>query len=154
MTFREGLLKARGQITFVAALAASTGIIIYLEALDTEARIQARVAAEISRQKGAVVGAPQPLQAALGAALREAQAGYARDPEAAASRAALLTSVSGAVQLGLLGAEDGLARIGKTLDEMEQKPGERSPALVSALGVAAATFPTLQDRIARLSSAS
>jgi hypothetical protein len=153
VTFKEGLLKARGQITFVTALAVSTGIIIYLEALDTEARIQARVAAEMSRQRSAAAPAPQPLQAAVGAALREAQANYESDPGAAASRAALLTSFSSAVQLGVLGPEDGLARVGRLLDEMEQRPGERTSALVSALGAAAAAFPTLQDRIARLSSA-
>lgn len=154
MTFKEGLLKARGQITFVVALAVSTGIIIYLEALDTEARIQARVAAEMSRQKVAATPAPQPLQAAVGTALREAQASYASDPGAAANRATLLASVSGAVQLGVLDPEDGFSRIRKVLDEMEQRPGERTSALVSALGVTAAAFPTLQDRIARLSSAS
>lgn len=154
MTFRDGLLKARGQITFVVALAVSTGIIIYLEALDTEDRIQERVAAEISRQKGAAAPAPQPLQAAIGAALREAQASYASDPGAAASRAALLTAVSSAVQLGVLDPEDGLSRVRKVLDELERKPGERTAVLVSALGAAAAAFPTLQDRVARLSSAS
>jgi hypothetical protein len=151
VTFREGLLKARGQITFVAALAISTGIIIHLEALDTEERIQARVAAEISRQKENAAAAPQPLRAAVGVALRQAEEAYARDP--AANRALLLTSVSGAARLGVMETSEGLARIGKALDSIEQNPGERSAALVSALGVAAAAFPTLQDRIARLSSA-
>ena len=153
MTFREGLLKARGQIVFVAALAVSTGIIIYLEALDTEERIQARVAAEVSRQKGSAAAAPEALRAAIGGALRQAEEAYARDPGAGANKALLLTSVSGAVQLGVMETGEGLARIGKALDDIEQKPGERSTALVSALGVAAAAFPTLQDRIARLSSA-
>ncbi len=53
VTFRDGLLKARGQLTFIAALAISTGIIIYLEALDTESHIQGRVATELSRQRNA-----------------------------------------------------------------------------------------------------
>jgi len=153
VTFREGLLKARGQITFVAALAVSTGIIIYLEALDTEDRIESRVAAEIARQKVAGVAVSPPLQAAVGTALRRSEEDYARDP-GAPSRTALLTAVAAATQLGVLGADEGLARARKILDEMEQGPSERSAALMSALGAAAAAFPTLQERITRLTSAS
>lgn len=153
MTFREGLLKARGQITFVAALAISTGIIIYLEALDTEDRIESRVAAELARQKVAGAAVAPPLQAAVGTALRRSEEDYSRNP-GAASRTALLTAVAAATQLGALGADEGLARTRRILDEMERGLGERSAALISALGAAAAAFPTLQERITRLTSAS
>jgi hypothetical protein len=43
MMFSEGLLRARGQIVFILALAVSMVIIVGLEALSTEERIQAEV---------------------------------------------------------------------------------------------------------------
>jgi len=153
VTFREGLLKARGQITFVTALALSTGIIVYLEALDTEDRIRSRVAAELSRQGAGTAAVPPSLREAVGAALGRTAEEYARDPAAAANQAALLAAVSAAVQLGVTETDDGLARTSKVLDEVEQRPGARSPALTSALGLTAAAFPTLQERITRLLSA-
>jgi hypothetical protein len=153
VTFRDGLLKARGQITFVVALALSTGIIIYLEALDTEDRIRSRVEAELSRQRAGAAAVSPSLREAVGAVLSRSEADYARDPAAAANQAALLAAVAAAVQLGATGAGDGLARATKVLDEVEQRPGVRSPALASALGVTAAVFPTLQERVARVLSA-
>ncbi|MFC4170790.1 hypothetical protein ACFOYU_01770 [Microvirga sp. GCM10011540] len=154
MTFKDGLLKARGQITFVLALAISTGIIIYLEALDTEQRIQARVAAELAQRNAASASAPPALQAAVRSALRRSEEVYAREPRADEARAGLLTSFAAAVQLGVMEPGDGLSQVQKILDEMEQNRGELSASLISALGLAAATFPSLQDRIARLSPAS
>ena len=52
MTFREGLLQARGQIVFILALAISTGVIIYLESLDTDSRIRSRVEDSLARERG------------------------------------------------------------------------------------------------------
>ena len=150
--FREGLLKARGQLTFVAALAVSTGIIIYLETLDTQARIQNQVATELARQKNAPPSLSPSTEAAIKANLQAAQGAYGANPGIASNRATLLLSVSSAVQVGILRPEDGFAQAQKVLDEIERRPGEPSPVLASALGVAALAFPTLQDRIARLNA--
>lgn len=148
MTFKEGLLKARGQIAFVTALVLSTAFIIYLETLDTDERIQSRVSAELARQRGAT--ASQPLISAVTTVVRRAQDAYGQEPEAAANRASVLTSVSSAVQLGIIASAEGQSQIQRILDDMERRPGERNVALASALAVTAATFPSLQDRVSRL----
>jgi hypothetical protein len=153
LTFREGLLKARGQLTFIAALAISTGIIIYLEALDTEERIQGRVATELSRQRNAPASISPSIEEAVRANLRKSEEAYASDPAAAANRAALLVSLASAVQLNILKPEDGFARVQRVVSDMEHQKGETSPVLTAALGSAAVAFPSLQDRIAGLTPA-
>jgi hypothetical protein len=150
VTFREGLLKARGQIAFVTALVLSTAFIIYLEALDTEERIQSRVSAELARQRSPQASMSPPLLSAVTAAMHRAQDAYKQEPDAAANRASVLTSVSSAVQLGIIGSAEGHDRVQRILDDMERKPGEQSATLASALAVTAATFPSLQDRVSRL----
>jgi hypothetical protein len=152
VTFREGLLKARGQLTFIAALAISTGIIIYLEALDTEAHIQGRVATELSRQRNAPATVSPAIEATVRANLQRSEEAYSGDPGSAANRAALLASLSSAVQLGILKSEDGLARAQRILADMERQRGEPSPVVDAALGTAAVAFPSLQERIASLNS--
>ncbi len=152
MTFRAGLLKARGQITFIAALVISTGVIIYLEALDTEDRIQSRVAAELARQKGSSAPVSSSLEASVRTSLERAQAAYAADPAATANRAALLISMSSAVQLGILPQDEGRSGAERVLNDMERQRGEPSAVLASALGAAAIAFPALQERIAGLSA--
>jgi hypothetical protein len=97
VTFREGLLKARGQIAFVTALVLSTAFIIYLEALDTEERIQSRVSAELARQRSPQASMPPPLLSAVTAAIHRAEDAYKQEPDAAANRASVLASVSSAV---------------------------------------------------------
>jgi hypothetical protein len=153
LTFREGLLKARGQITFIAALTISTGIIIYLETLDTEERIQGRVATELARQRNAPASILPAIDAKVRTNLQRAEEIYTAEPTAATARAALLASLASAVQLSILRPEDGLTRAQRVLADMERQTGEVPPVLVSALGAAAVAFPTLQDRIAGLASA-
>ena len=153
MTFRDGLLKARGQLVFVTALIFSTAVIIYLEALDTEERIQSRVAAELAQQRRVAAPIPAPLGSALATAMRRAEDAYGRAPGAPASRTAMLASISSAVQLGIVGQAEGLSRVEKVLDDMDRKPAERDDALVSALAAAAATFPPLRERVGRLLAA-
>lgn len=152
MTFRDGLLKARGQLTFIAALAISTGIIIYLEALDTEAHIQGRVATELSRQMHAPTTVSPAIDAAVRANLQRSEQAYGADPDSPASRAALLSTLSSAVQLGILKPEDGLTRVQRILADMERRRGEPSTVVDAALGTAAVAFPSLQDRIADLNA--
>ena len=145
MTFREGLLKARGQIAFIIALVLSTAVIMYLEGLDTEERIQSRVSAELARQSETSVS--PPLRTAVTTGMRRAQEAYEHEPDAAANQGSLLTFVASAVQLGIIGSAEGLSQVEKILDRLEQKSGEHHATLASALSVTAATFPALQDRI-------
>lgn len=154
MTFREGLLKARGQLTFIAALAISTGIIIHLEALDTEAHIQGRVATELSRQRNAPATVAPGVDAAVRTNLRRSEEAYAAQPGAPETRAALLAALSSAVQLGIVRPEDGLSRAQRVLADMERQRGEPSAVVDAALGTVAVAFPTLQERVAALSGGS
>ena len=153
MGFRTGLLNARGQITFILALALSTGIIIYLETLDTEEQIQGRVATELARQRNAPTSISPAIDARMKVNLQRSEEAYASDPNPAENRAALLASLASAVQLGILKPEDGLSRTRRILADMERRKGEITPVLASALGVAAVAFPSLQDRIEGLASA-
>ncbi|WP_262268740.1 hypothetical protein [Microvirga yunnanensis] len=152
MTFRDGLLKARGQLTFIAALAISTGIIIYLEALDTEAHIQGRVATELSRQRNAPATVSPAIEAAVRTNLQRSEEAYGADPDSPTTRAALLSTLSSAVQLGILRPEDGLTRAQRVVADMERRRGEPSTVVDAALGSAAVAFPSLQDRIAGLNA--
>ncbi len=152
MSFRTGLLNARGQITFIIALALSTGFIIYLETLDTEARIQGRVTTELARQRNAPAHIAPSVDAAVRANLQRSEEAYASDPSPIANRAALLVSLASAVQLSILRPEDGLSKAQGVLSDMERQKGEITPLLISALGAAAVAFPSLQDRIASLAS--
>jgi hypothetical protein len=153
LILREGLLKARGQITFIAALAISTGIIIYLETLDTEERIQGQVATELARQRNAPPSISPAIDARVRANLRRSEEVYSAEPNAPASRAALLVSLASAVQLNILRPEDGLAKAQRVIADMERQKGEVPPVLASALGTVAVAFPSLQDRVAGLASA-
>ena len=147
MSFREGLLQARGQIVFILALTISTGVIIWLEALDTEQRIQGRV------QEALLQGAPRasgPLADRAEAALRRAEEAYARDSRASESRAALLTAQAAAVQLGLRRAEDLRSRTEEVLAGIEADRTPATPGLAAALTAAGAVMPALRERIARL----
>lgn len=153
MSFRTGLLNARGQITFIIALALSTGAIIYLETLDTEARIQGQVATELSRQRNAPASIEPRIDAVARKNLSRSEEAYNTDPNGAANRAAMLVSLSTAVQLSIMRPEDGLSRVQRVLADIERQKNEMPPMLVSALGAAAVAFPSLQDRIASLAPA-
>lgn len=153
MSFRTGLLNARGQITFIIALALSTGVIIYLETLDTETRIQGQVATELARQRNAPATVEPRIDAAVRENLNRSEEAYGADPNAAANRAAILVSLSSAVQLSILKPEDGLSRAQAVLSDIERQKNELTPVLVSALGATAVAFPSLQNRITGLTSA-
>ena len=149
MIFREGLLEARGQIVFILALAISTGVIIYLEALDTEDRIRGRIQEALVGDRSSVA-APGPVADRARAALRQAEAAYAADRAAPDARAALLTALAGAVQLGTLAAAEARPRAEEVLAAVEADRSASPPGLAAALGVTAAVFPDLQERIGRL----
>jgi hypothetical protein len=149
VTFGEGLLQARGQIVFILALAISTGVIIYLESLDTDSRIRSRVEDSLARERGGS-GASQALRDRAGVTLRRAEEAYSAAPNVAESRAALLVALAGAVELGALDRDEARSRAEGIVQALEREAGPVPPILASALTAAAAAFPSLQDRIARL----
>ncbi|HEX2554973.1 MAG TPA: hypothetical protein VHL98_14835 [Microvirga sp.] len=150
MIFREGLLEARGQIVFILALAISTGVIIYLEALDTEERIRGRIDAALVGSRPAPAAVPEPVADRARAALRRAEEAYTAAPAAPEARAALLTALAGAVQLGVVAAGETRPRVETVLAAIESDRAAPPTGLAAALGVVAAAFPDLQERIGRL----
>ncbi|HYF56222.1 MAG TPA: hypothetical protein VEA41_18355 [Salinarimonas sp.] len=138
MSFRDNLLKARGQIAFISALAVSTAVIIHLENLDTEGRIQARLTG------AAPAAVPETVRSRAEDALRRAREAHAAAPGADETRAALLVAASAAVQAGALPQADGLA-----LAHAAAGDGRAAtPALAAAMAQAAMTFPALRERLA------
>jgi hypothetical protein len=148
VAFRDGLLQARGQIVFIFALAVSTGVIIYLESLDTDSRIRSRVQESLVQERRNA--APQEVRDRASAALRRAEEAYGAAPNAAESRAGLLAALAGATQLGSLDREPAQTRAEAVLRSVEADQAPPAPVLAGALSATAAAFPDLQDRIARL----
>jgi hypothetical protein len=139
VSFRDNLLKARGQIAFISALVVSTAVIVHLETLDTEGRIQERLTG--TAPSGAV---PVSVRILAEAALRRAREAHATAPGSDETRAALLVAASAAVQAGALPQSDGLA-----LAQAAAGDGRAgTPALAAAMAQAAATFPALRERLA------
>ncbi len=89
MTFTEGLLRARGQIIFILALAVSMAIIVRLEALSTEERIQAEV-----EQRLAVSPADRPRADEGLRVLEASQASFDAAPGADTARDVLVALVA------------------------------------------------------------
>jgi hypothetical protein len=152
VSFRQGLLAARGQIAFVSALAVCTAVIIHLENLDTEERIRERVATELARgQAPASPPAASPADRAVAdAALRRAEEAHGARPESPDAQAALITALSAAVQLGALEAETARPRVEALLGGAEGADAAPPPALAASLSAAAAAFPGLRERIGRI----
>lgn len=148
MSFRQGLLAARGQIAFVSALAVCTAVIIHLENLDTEERIRERVATELAR--GQAPASPPAARAVADAALRRAEEAHGARPESPDAQAALITALSAAVQLGALEAETARPRVEALLGGAEGADAAPPPALAASLSAAAAAFPGLRERIGRI----
>lgn len=156
MSFRDGLLKARGQIAFILALAISTGVIIKLEALDTEERIQARVAEQLALREAAshtsgitAVPASSEARTAVMKALRRAEEAFAASPSAPEPVAALLTALSAAVQVGVLSAAEALPRAEGALASLPAQTGSPPPVLEAAMSAALVSFPSLQGRVSQ-----
>ncbi len=153
MIFKEGLLQARGQIVFILALAVSTGAIIYLETLDTEDRIRGRIEEALAGSRVAAASVPEPVAERARAALRRAEEAFAADRRARDAQATLLTALSAAAHLGLVGPAEARSRADDVLAAIEAEPAPPTPLLAAALSAAAAAFPPLHERIGRLPQA-
>lgn len=150
MSFRGGLLQARGQIIFIVALVCSTAVIVQLEYLDTTNRIRQQVLAAVSTT-GEATGSLSPTLAEMApSVIDEGRDDYAADPAAPGARAAALNAA-------VLGLAQGVGRARQHLDLIEQvvsalEAGSREDiALVApALMLTGAAVPDLEARISAL----
>ena len=149
MIFREGLLEARGQIVFILALTISTAVIIYLEALDTEDRIRGRI--EEALVGGGAAAPPRPpsriapVRPCAGPRRPSRRTRPPRRPARRSSRPwpARCSSERSAPARQRPRAEAVLAAVEADRRRAAAGPRRRPRA-------AAAAFPDLQERIARL----
>lgn len=148
MGFKQGLLRARGQIAFLVALACSTGVIIYLETLDAEGRIRDQVVASIAAS-GEQELAPD-LEGAIRTAVDRAREEFTRDPQAAASRAAVLNVTVLGIAQGIGSAAQQRLDAEEVLDLLESEPPEQAEAVAPALALLAAAVPDFLPRVSAL----
>lgn len=150
MRFRDGLLQARGQIAFIAALVVSTGIIIYLESIDTSVRIREQVVANLG-----ITGTPgTPLSSELHKSLENAAAAgravYAADPALAVNRAAALNAAVLGVAHGLGTVAEHHQLVETVLADLEGASRAEVQELGPALALVSAAMPQYQLKIAAL----
>ena len=147
MSFRDGMLQARGQIVFIAALIFSTVAIVYLEYLDTTGRIRDQV---IAAQ--AVTGAVAPPLApeVVGSAMQRGRDAYGTDSSTAGNRAAALN----AAVLGLAQGLDQPAQHRQLLEQviatLEAEAPSSAREVAPALALVAAAVPDLEPRVRAL----
>jgi hypothetical protein len=136
MRFKEGLVRARGQIAFILALAVSTAIIVRLEYLSTEQYIEKRITdGVVARNTSDPV-----VQALADSALRRARAAAAAAPLSSEDRAALATALASSRLVGAASDEDALVEAKVLFGELERGDTALGDAARSVL---AAAFPEL-----------
>lgn len=148
MGFRQGLLRARGQIAFLAALVCSTGVIIYLETLDAESRIREQVVASIAATGESEF--PLSLRDTAEVALAKARRDFARAPNVAAHRAALLNAAVLGIAQGLGSASQHRSDSEEVLALLDSEPPEQTKVIAPALTLLAAAIPEFEPKISAL----
>ena len=150
MSFREGLLQARGQIAFIAALVISTGIIIYLETIDTSARIREQVVATIGTSGTSEMRLSPEVYPALEAAAAAGRAAYAADPTRPVNRAAALNAATLGVAHGFGSLAEQHQMIEAVLLDLQRADRSELEALAPALALVSAAMPQYRSRISAL----
>lgn len=145
MSFREGLLQARGQIAFLLALVCSTAVIIYLEAFDTQARIRDQVVAEMASGPAAQ-RSPEFDQAAR-IAIETARSEFSN---LVAHRAAVLNATVLGIAQNLESADVLRQEADKVLTLIEDGDQEQTWQLAPALALLAAAVPEFEPRVVAL----
>lgn len=152
MSFRDGLLRARGQIAFLVALIASTAVIIFLETLDAEGRIREQVVASLAVGGEAKVAPSADLEATVEAALGSARDAYALDPQSRANQAAVLNAAVLGIARGIGSSAQHRLDAETVLNLLEgETPGE-AQAVAPALVLLAVAVPEYQPRVSALLS--
>ncbi len=152
MSFSEALLRVRGQLAFLLALVCSTAVIIYLEALDAEARIRDQVVAQVA-VTGEIPDQSRVLSQSARDALELARSDFERDPEVPLHQAAILNAVVLATANGVDTADALRGDAGRVLAMLEQGSGQQVRMLAPALGLLATAVPELEPRVLALLNA-
>ncbi|ESR27172.1 hypothetical protein [Lutibaculum baratangense] len=136
MTFREGLLRARGQIAFILALAISIAVIVRLEHLGTQAHVEARVEERLAELSDTSAATRDLVRKAL----RRAEAAQGASPYDPAGAAALATSLAAGRLSATIDPEEARRRIEPLLPTLM---GDDSAGSLAALSAVALAFPGL-----------
>jgi hypothetical protein len=150
MSFREGLLQARGQIIFIAALVCSTAVIVQLEYLDTTSRIRQQVLAAASTTGEATGSLSSTLAEMAPLVIDQGRDAYAADPGEPGARAAALNAAVLGLAHGLGQARQHLNAIEQIVRELEAGTGQDVAPVAPALLLTAAAVPDLEGRISAL----
>lgn len=150
MSFGEGLLRARGQIAFLLALAGSTAAIIYLEALDTQGRIREQLVGELGAS-GRISAAGSPdLTLAARTAINTASEGDLIDQDSVAHRAAALNAAVVGISRGIGPATAHRQSADRVLSLIEDGDSLQVRTLAPALVLLAAAMPEFEPRVLAL----
>lgn len=152
MSFREGMLQARGQIVFIAALVCSTAAIVYLEYLDTTGRMRDEVVAAAATTGEATPSWSAEWQSAAQSAISQGQGAYAADPANSIARVAALNAAVIGLAHGIGSAAEHRQAIEKVLTSLETDGSKADEALAPALALVAAASPQYKTRIMALLS--
>lgn len=134
MTFREGLMRARSQLVFLAALIVSFSLIVWLESID----LQITDRPEPVERPAVSEQAQDVQQRRAEAILASTEAGLdASDP---ARVAAYLNALAAASQVGLIDRPDAISKIEAILGEV---PDKNDSGLAAAVLLAQSQFPEL-----------
>lgn len=150
MSIRDGLLQARGQIAFVAALAVSTAVIIYLEAIDTNARIREQVVATIGTTGAVETSLSASVQDDIEASIDEALKAYEADPSTALNKSAALNAAVLGVAHGIGSARGYHQIVDTVLSGLEAGVVSEVRAAAPALALVSAAMPQYRERISAL----
>lgn len=149
MSFREGLLRARGQIAFLLALVGSTVAIIHLETVDAEARIREQLVGELGAS-GRILGAgSSELALAARTAIDAARDGLTNQ-DSVALRAATLNAAVVGISRGIGPAEAHRQEADQVLSLIENGDSQQIRALAPALVLLAAAMPEFEPRVLAL----
>ncbi|MHA6691314.1 hypothetical protein [Devosia sp. A449] len=150
MKFSEGLLRARGQIAFLLALACSMAVIIYLETLNTSERIRAQVVAEAGMSGQSLEPRSDNLTVAVRLAIDNNRVAFTDDPGAPTNRAGMLNAAVLGLAFGVGPAEVQKQEADAVLALIEAGNPQEVWALAPALGLLAATVPEFESRVLSL----
>ncbi|UIJ70432.1 hypothetical protein [Aurantimonas sp. HBX-1] len=135
MTFRDGFLRARGQIVFVLALGLSTGVIVWLERLDTRRQDEVRQQATSGVVAPGVYASREILLA-----VRRAELAVQDAPDSLEATAALVTALSAASFASALDQSVVRQQVMPLLPLLEAAD---TPLATSALSLASVAFPEI-----------
>jgi hypothetical protein len=150
MKFSEGLLRARGQIAFLLALACSMAVIIYLETINASERIRAQVVAEAGITGQSLEPRSDDLTAAVRLAINNNRLAFDGDPGVPANQAGMLNAAVLGIAFGVGTVEEQKKDAEAVLTLIEAGNRQDLWALAPALGLLATAVPEFETRVLAL----